>query len=76
MRIEVLYYVYAYSMSKWHETEEWSQLLAHRVCSYHEDISDAAQTVTDLINYDRTNDDECFAIGSVPLGSCHDFNLA
>ncbi len=71
----MLFYVYAYSMSAYQETETWPQLLASRVISYHDDAQEASSEVTRLINEDWSNADECFAAGCIPL--CHDeHNLA
>lgn len=71
----MLYYVYVYDMYKVDELETWCQLLCHRVISYHDCVREASSEVTRLINEDETDFTECFAIGEVPTGACHEHNL-
>ena len=69
-----LYYVYAYNMAESESESKWVQLCCTRVISYHDDAREATFEVTRLINDDQSDCDECFAVGAIPLGSCHEFN--
>ena len=70
--LDKLYYVYAYNMAD--AESRWVQLCCTRVISYHDDVREATFEVTRLINDDQSDFDECFAVGAIPLGSCHEFN--
>lgn len=71
----MLYFVYAYDMYKAEELDMWCQLLCHRVLSYWDNSLEATWEVTRLINEDDSNPRECFAVGAVPTGACHEHNL-
>jgi len=69
----MLCFVYAYDMNK--AAEMWCLLCCHRIVSYHDDWLEASHEVTRLINEDETDFAECFAVGAIPLGGCHEHNL-
>jgi len=73
----MLYFIYAYSMSEADRLDIWPLRIAHAVVSYHEDAGHAHMCVNNMINNDFLGvfPDECWAVGAIPLGACHEHNL-